>query len=758
MDSGKNILLGLDEIASWYMGDVKKWSKRNDEKSPSAGMPSLQRNAVWKPQQIEFLWDSLLRGFPIGSLLWCRRIEEQEDKQLVVGSGTGRGKATYHILDGQQRCNAIALGFFLPEAPKKQEGGTFQLPEQNDSGLRKDVLWLDLDLNREDEIRPHLFRVVTTAHPWGFTDDEASSRLSQNHIYEFRDIYNAILDKPDGSPEYLPCASLPQRAMMPIPMGLLLRYIRNDEKPAVCWDELLKNPWILFIDAWLKKKHKDPERETLSSFLEKAKNRETIEKWLEPLVAFRIPVIEFSLPNNNNNPIDAVALLFKRINNQGTSINQEELRYSMIKAYYPQIEEAIRRIEKQPGLPAGEARLVTLGMRAALTLDAKDNGQKKDSVQNKKIASVTDNQIRQWFLNGQSSDEASIIKRYFEGSQFEYAINWVENTLVYSDSNPAGLPPYLRSSIAWRSPEVYLWWLLLAGWFRDQVISEEEKKRILALSTVIHWFGWKKEYLVQSLVQPPDNQRGDEFVLPPFQLSISFLLKEGVSPHKGVESLKEKFIGYLNAAWEKKEHFKKTKIWNVWDLFHQVKVEMTPEDNAVATLLNTIYRERELLVYAQRKALSKLDYDPSKRALWESINRPWDYDHILASSHFDGTGASKVNFVDGYYIGQFMQRSIGNLMALPFSLNRSKGAKSLEERKDAPGIQEAFFLDGVYKGKMEPFYAPESRFIYSTENDGKDEKCKKFSQEAAERMMAIYGAWYNTLEVGSAMKLSDANG
>ena len=59
---------------------------------------------------------------------------------------------------------------------------------------------------------------------------------------------------------------------------------------------------------------------------------------------------------------------------------------------------------------------------------------------------------------------------------------------------------------------------------------------------------------------------------------------------------------------------------------------------------------------------------------------------------------------------------------------------------------------------MEPFYASKGKFTCSAESDGKDEKCKNFSLVAAERMMAIYGAWYDTLEVGSAMELSNDNG
>ena len=48
----------LEEIASWC-------NTQNSE----IEIPPLQRGLVWKPKQVELLWDSILRGFPIGSFM-----------------------------------------------------------------------------------------------------------------------------------------------------------------------------------------------------------------------------------------------------------------------------------------------------------------------------------------------------------------------------------------------------------------------------------------------------------------------------------------------------------------------------------------------------------------------------------------------------------------------------------------------------------------------------------------------------------------
>ena len=58
------IPLTLKEIADWQL-------TTRDKVSPSAywaKMPSFQRGLVWSPAQIEVLWDSLMRGIPIGAL------------------------------------------------------------------------------------------------------------------------------------------------------------------------------------------------------------------------------------------------------------------------------------------------------------------------------------------------------------------------------------------------------------------------------------------------------------------------------------------------------------------------------------------------------------------------------------------------------------------------------------------------------------------------------------------------------------------
>ena len=99
--------LTLREIASWP--------------NQIMSIPVLQRGLVWSPKQIELFWDSIMRGIPVGSFVVCPNIEGQHRISVE--------KSKYHLLDGQQRANAISLGFDTYNDPKNP---------------KKSILWLDI--------------------------------------------------------------------------------------------------------------------------------------------------------------------------------------------------------------------------------------------------------------------------------------------------------------------------------------------------------------------------------------------------------------------------------------------------------------------------------------------------------------------------------------------------------------------------------------------------------------------------------------
>lgn len=96
--------LSLEEIASWQIEQLS---------NPSIVgiLPAMQRGIVWKPRQIEDLWDSILMGYPIGAFLLTPYDKKRGEQNLSLQQELNRGSATHHLLDGQQRATGIAIGF-----------------------------------------------------------------------------------------------------------------------------------------------------------------------------------------------------------------------------------------------------------------------------------------------------------------------------------------------------------------------------------------------------------------------------------------------------------------------------------------------------------------------------------------------------------------------------------------------------------------------------------------------------------------------
>ncbi len=100
-------------------------------------LPKVQRGFVWKPNQIEDLWDSLIRKYPIGAFVLSPKAD---------------GK--FEMLDGQQRATAICLGFGNESFRKGTED--------------KVKIFIDIEKPDAEDARKYFFRVITKSHPWGY--------------------------------------------------------------------------------------------------------------------------------------------------------------------------------------------------------------------------------------------------------------------------------------------------------------------------------------------------------------------------------------------------------------------------------------------------------------------------------------------------------------------------------------------------------------------------------------------------------------
>lgn len=698
LNAGNHHVFSLEDVANW-----RRVPPKQAIGEVHASVPSLQRGLVWEPRQIELLWDSIFQGFPIGSLVLAEKIEGQSDKQGSFSFDSNY--TTHHILDGQQRCYAIALGFENPWANKVSDDT---------------VLWLDLCPGKrlENSVRKYLFRITTKAHPWGFGHDERSSNLSTQNIKQFLEKH-----KIEEGKRPLPEASTPFDAKMAVPLGLLFEHFEND---SLNWDALGKA--LLVKDAGFDLSAiSEIERDHIVSGVRLALNTKIVGLVVPPH-AMRI---------------DCIEQIFQRLNSQGTPLDNEELAYSMIKAYWSDVEKILSDISDEKLLPVTEARLI--GMAVRVSLVGKDRDRKLparlDASRIRRIFGHSDehDDDRDGSAESERNVDKNRITEYFN-SHLKNTLAWIDSQFLYSDAKTYGIPPYLRSSLAWSSPDVFAWLMALAREFNFSPVEEAVARRILGLALSIHWYGIDKARAVQYLMQKrmdldfsigelnKDTEKTGNLIHVPVALSV---LENEALPFND-NTTDEFYLSWKN-------------FWNgVVNLDKSGKVLGDEEKRVgLGQFVDKLRNNRELLVYAQRRYFYSefTDFDPSNRLLWKGHNRPWDYDHILPSDDMNARGRGPAA---GKYheICKAWQQSIGNLVAVDFTFNRSAQATQNASAKYGQGSAQAVRLYGNFPEKIDAFNI-------DLEGTKSLDKPKEFICAARDRMVAMYKDWYNTLLIGS---------
>jgi hypothetical protein len=139
-------------------------------------LPMIQRGSVWQPHQIIDLWDSLLQGMPIGSMMVSelsagtpiRRPGKRELEAMPAGGGLA-------LIDGHQRTLAMLVAW----------------PRIEEMDRR---IWVDF----ADEPAPgHLLRlrVTTRNQPFGFQRNEPSRKLLLNDRRAAREAFDCLHNK-----------------------------------------------------------------------------------------------------------------------------------------------------------------------------------------------------------------------------------------------------------------------------------------------------------------------------------------------------------------------------------------------------------------------------------------------------------------------------------------------------------------------------------------------------------------------------------
>lgn len=160
-------------------------------------LPAIQREFVWRTDQIERLFDSLMQGYPVGSFLfWDVKKEKSKDFQFYEFIRNYHEKNNRHnpsasiggeediiaILDGQQRLTSmyIALkGTYAYKLPRMRRENPLAYPEQQ--------LYVDLLGPSEDFDTIYDFRFLTSEEAASDNEDEVAFWFKVSDILNIND-------------------------------------------------------------------------------------------------------------------------------------------------------------------------------------------------------------------------------------------------------------------------------------------------------------------------------------------------------------------------------------------------------------------------------------------------------------------------------------------------------------------------------------------------------------------------------------------
>ncbi len=626
--------------------EIAEWPEKK-----KVSLPNVQRGFVWKPSQIENLWDSLLRGFPIGA--------------FVLSPIKNSNK--FGMLDGQQRATSICLGFgkitFRDVIGKKKI-------------FDKVKIFIDLEKPKNDS-RKYIFRVITKSHPWGYQKADNTKPLTSDNKRKAMNLYRQK-DHLDVSLKNV----FPYDAVFPLPFDIFINAAiqRCSRKQLMrkfySWKTwgLVKNNWEHKVKEIAKEKAENiyndvelpeitKEKEILKRIYEiydeviEMVNKKTGQKVsVLYLNLDRFNRDEKKIHNNRNqqenddegSENDEIETLFIRLNAGGTALVGEELNYSILKAHInPKLQENIENACKGLFPPS---RFITIAYR--LYQLKKKQG---DSISMRiKPKQFQKNVANKYVLKQFEEFIVRLInEKAYNGLPL---LNHARFLLEYDGKrNSFGLPFLIVSKISEVAPEVMLLFLYRLSEKRDgdELNDIDLRKRMIGMLTLFIWLGkgekLKDHSKLVSNIWPcvesmPANVFWSSSTIERAMLDDVLIAFPPYDKERGSKNLAS--IGRIEPDTDKdilEKLYRKTKF---------------------GLFLEKTFYNKDLVLYAQRGFLSKVfregEYD------LDDTNMPYDWDHIYPSV--------VVKRLRKHWAIKELHNSIGNRRAWPYSLNRSDQA------------------------------------------------------------------------------------
>jgi hypothetical protein len=632
----------------------------------SIQLPPIQRNAVWDPNQIEKLWDSVLRGFPIGSFLLAIRNKEQNARDLITGKQFPSESQGYFLLDGQQRTRSLMLGF-KPNMESR--------------------LWIDLNPvldfgNPEFNDRKFLLRLITKYQPWGMNDRTPTDKVNENEKYnaryelhqtsvryDYNVSINNRLDKYDSSEKF----SWPIKATLPVPLdalvslcgGLSGTYRRPD------WDEVLQ----LIPERYRQEEVPAPTAhfEELLTSLELLLNNDE-QKGNITAVAFLKQNLDIVPTAQDHKIQDPMEVLFRRINANGTPLAGEEMAYSLLKSSWDEAYELVSRIvnDKKIGYLFSSTGVVMAAARMArFDMDNKDDPQPNGS------------DFRRWIGEKQEDSTSPflikmkmLISSGMQDRSFHQILNRFCDLVLYNhtaDRKDIGIPKKLLLSLKPSLVHPILIWL-----YKNADHPEHDRQNRKAVLRYILF----SLFCINAQEKDKASREAVEIIR----------TTNGVFPDKDIYEtwLEEEWVERLPGI----SDFNKTLQLPADGLLRPWHEVMGEESDPYRGFRHHFWNNKELLLWFQREYHAEwfAGYNPMSR---DAYDTPYDYDHILPKSHLITSGGNFSYHIDNqaghdrfHGARSLYVNAIGNYRAWPAWANRSDNNKCHTEKLRYYGVED----------------------------------------------------------------------
>lgn len=743
-----NAFFGGKSVVSVSLEDWMAWASGQQDVKRHVVLPMIQRGSVWAPHKLLDLWDTLLRGMPIGAMMASETVAGISIKKIGEIGTRESMLGDISLIDGQQRTLSLLAGW----------------PQGLVKPLRPVAIWVDLTDAAQGE---YLFRLwaTTKAQPYGYArasmGGQSLSKLERSKLR----LANQAWEKLDALTLWKRPDFMPWEAKFALPLTeLIANRVRLQafvQERMTSYRNALEAKIISAAGSndeisQQVSRHFSEKFKALPADSDLKKCVYLLEAAIANVLACEFPVInvrresfdDLTSHSEDVNTDPPLAILFKRVGTGGEPLSNADYVYSVIKHHAPEVHnmvEALLEDEKIRAIYTPSTLVMSAVRLTMLTLKADDSkGQKvTDSAKLDKATFARLVRNHKGFIE---EFKAAIGK---DGT-FATCLKQVLDKLSYNkDGFRTGLPKHSLCLIPIPLLETIMAWKTL----RNPTADAMERSRLPMVRFVLQGnlcvldYAKASEVAIKAL--KGDDTANDSTPFPDHVLMDALSEGDKATAYRlpSPESLMA-----IPGLTESPPDINGLRGWTRFsvkedaDMYRKHQVEIykrwwNRKGGHVHPMLLWLQRDYVFEKFEQQPALAGMDEET-----------PFDFDHILPSAQWaNWTGAVKEHrFIDHplrdgektldntghWHIGN----SLGNIHILESSENRSFGDDSVCIKLE----KEAFVKNALIP--------EDDKKLWNTAS-GADDSSRKWEWPRAEafqyavekRVFALYKQFYDAL-------------